>query len=186
MDTNLISNIYIACLGNRVSSEEREVNICIERSDYFLALSKYGPPYSLKNVLNDYRINYQNYSQQQLDRLNSEIMGYGLNLLPGTLLFHGRGSVLSGFDRPISCSTHPTKAIWHAMKHRDHQINGADIYIYSIEIRGHKELRACADFSDSEFGHEYEVIVQSGAIFNEIRRTEIFTGVYVIEGTICA
>lgn len=168
MKTEVIRNLYIEQLkGNNVRLEreyEHQLNLCPN-------INKLGlvePYVSLRSAYMDYRDNYRNYSTDDFDNLNKEIMGRGVELQKDTVLFHGRGNELGETVRPISSSIHPSIAIWHARKHRNFELAGQPVFIYALNAAKESMLKVCVDFSDIKFGHEYEVLLQSGIVIKEL------------------
>ncbi|WP_025565824.1 hypothetical protein [Psychromonas sp. SP041] len=184
MKTEVIRNLYIEQLkGNNVRLEryyEHQLNLCPNINKLGLV----DPYVSLRSAYMDYRDNYRNYSTDDFDNLNKEIMGRGIELQKDTVLFHGRGNELGETVRPISSSIHPSIAIWHARKHRNFELAGQPVFIYALNATKESMLKVCVDFSDIKFGHEYEVLLQSGIVIKELNRKQILDGVFLIEANI--
>lgn len=184
MNSEILHKLYITQLRSEMSEEEVTIESDIEKTSYYIELLKFTPSSPLKKVFNCYRKNYREYGADDFNCLNSEIISNGHPLKKETVLFHGCGAKLCSPCRPVSCTTHPSKAIWHARKHRNHEINGKNIYIYIIKFLSDTDLKACVDFHDVKFGHEKEVLIQAGANFREQECTELFNGVYFINATV--
>jgi len=184
MKTEVIRNLYVEQLkGNNVRLEreyEYQLNLCPNVNELCLV----EPYLSLHSVYMDYRDNYRNYSTDDFDNLNKEIMSRGIELQKDIVLFHGRGNELSETVRPISSSIHPSIAIWHARKHRNFELAGQPVFIYTLNVAKESMLKVCVDFGHIKFGHEYEVLLQSGIVIKELNRKQILDGVFLIEANI--
>lgn len=175
-----VRKIYFEQIQNR-ADEEGIFNKAVQETEYYKELFKIKPTRSLKNKFDDYRRRSAKFTNKDYSNLNLEIRRDGTELREGCLLFHGRSKEITLTDKPISCSTHPALAVWHARKHRNHESNGKPIYIYIIKVTESLGIKSCVDFQDSIFGHENEVLLQADVQLNEICRTEISGKVFVIE-----
>jgi hypothetical protein len=181
VEVEVLRNLYVEQLKGSNVRLEREYERKFEQCPNIKQLGLVEPYSSLHSVYMDYRENYRSYSIAEFDNLNEEIINRGIELQIGSVLFHGRGNELSKTRRPISSSVHPSIAIWHARKHRNFELAGQPIYIYVLNVIKEFQLKACVDFSDIEFGHEYEVLLQSGIAIKELKREQILEGVFMIE-----
>lgn len=175
----VISRLYIENVIGTSCEEQSIVESSIKDGVEFKKISEIYPNQHLKILFDEYRSSYDDYSSADFVRLNQEILNHGFKLSSEMLLFHGRGNPIKITDRPISTSILPSKAIWHARKHRDHLPNGNPIYIYVLRIAKDCDVLGCIDFNDLEFGHENEVLLQSGLDFYSQLTVEIYKNVFV-------
>jgi len=140
---DLIKKIYIADLHGLIAPEQRMLEI---QSHYqFDVWNNAVPQAKLKAAFDRYRNEYRNFTADDFAELNDAIVSLGMRLPTGQFLFHGRGDKLTFFERPISSSLYPQKAVWHARKHRRFELNGVPLYIYAFEILG-TGVKGCIDF----------------------------------------
>jgi hypothetical protein len=183
MISNRVRKIYFEHIQNR-ADEECKLNQLIENTGYYKALAKVKPKIELKKIFDLYRSKSDQFTENDYADLNSEICRNGISLNTESILFHGSDKKFTVTEKPISCSTHPAYAIWHARKHRNHQLNGIPIYIYILHIMGNTYLKSCVDFQGSDYGHENEVLLQTGVELDEREKNEICDGVFIIESNI--
>ncbi|AWL12269.1 hypothetical protein HMF8227_01796 [Saliniradius amylolyticus] len=185
MDINRLATAYFQYLLNK-ADEERKINREIEESVYYKLLSAVVPAKDLKTVFDRYRQKSDSFSDTDWHTLNSKIIQSGIVVNDKCVLFHGGAKQIKHEIKPVSFSTHPGYAFWHAKKHHNHQPNGKQIFIYILRLESNAKLRACVDFNDSDYGHENEVLSQAGIKIEERQRKEAFENVFMIEGVVHA
>ncbi len=180
MSLEMIERLYIKDIQGH-GDYAREVLESIKSSKHYPKLTQYGIDENSKRLFASYRRDYSEFDSQDFQALNEGILRSGVTLSDGILLFHGRGATPISENRPTSFTLNPSIAIWHARKHRNHELSGPTICIHLMEVQC-EALKAYADFQCDSFGHEMEVLIQAGFKCSETRRTEIMTGVFVCEG----
>ena len=176
---DLVKKMYAADLNGVIAPEQRRLETQIHSHDQFYVWNNVVPQAKLKAALDRYRNEYQDFKADDYAELNNAIVTLGTEIPAGQFLFHGRGDKLTSFDRPMSSSLFPQKALWHARKHRSFELNGVPIYIYAFKILG-TGVTGCIDFGDSEFGHEYEILIQADICIHVKKTVELGGDVFLI------
>lgn len=177
---DLVKKLYTADLHGLIAPEQRRLETQIQSHGQFHVWNNVVPQTKLKAAFDRYRNEYQDFKADDFTELNDAIVILGTELPTGQFLFHGRGDKLTSFERPISSSLFPQKAIWHARKHRNFELNGVPIYIYAFKILG-AGVTGCIDFGDSEFGHEYEILIQADICIHEKKTVSLGGDVFLIQ-----
>ncbi|MBU1620267.1 MAG: hypothetical protein KJ556_11155 [Gammaproteobacteria bacterium] len=177
---DLVKKVYTADLNGRIAPEQRMLETEIHSHDQFHLWNSIVPKAKLKAAFDKYRNEYRDFKADDFAELNNVIVKTGIVLPIGQLLFHGRGDKLTSFERPVSSSLFPQIAVWHARKHRSHELTGVPIYIYAFKILG-TGVTSCIDFGDSEFGHEYEILIQADICIHEKKNVELGGDVFLIQ-----
>ncbi len=175
MNTDIVREIYFESIRNR-SDKEGLYDQSVSEENWYRSIEAQKPEGILLKEFNKYRKN--NEVSYNLDK---EISINGFELKKGTILFHGNCKEIIKTIKPTSWSTSPAIAVWHARKHRNHELNGKPIYIHILKIVNNTKFKACAYFKSHEFSQEKEVLLQSSLDLNLIAKEDISSKVYVME-----
>ena len=114
-----------------------------------------------------------NYAMRNDDQVNREIIQYGKRLSDGQILYHGGcfPDELNRLDRPLSTSLSFVVSYIEGLQHAV-RAGWSRFVVYVLKFRNPVSKAFVYDINDAEFGHEFEVVVGSGATFAE--RTSIY------------
>lgn len=178
---NVVRDIYFADVERRVSEQQRIIKCEISSHFQFQIWNQITLGSALKAMFDRYRNDYRQFNKDDFIELNRLVVELGVVLPARQVLFHGRASRLVTLERPISCSLLPQKAVYHARKHRNHELNGKPIYIYAFTVLDDGIVKGCLDFNDADFGDEYEVLLQAGLTIVNYEELNISDNVYVVQ-----
>lgn len=178
------TEIYMHDLNGKISGVQTAISNEIKASRKFSDWERISPKIHLAQLFNDYRSRHQSYQKEQFQELHESIIEYGVSIPFGQLLFHGSSENQIVPSRPTSYSLLPHIAVYHARKHRNHEINGKPIYLYASRLQVPQGATAAIDFTHEDFRHELEVLLQANLKTECIQEKEIAEGVYVIDAEI--